>query len=112
MSENSSFQNEGKFPRDHKEVVELLKRMQCQMDSIEEKLDALIRDSKAKSFSGKPFSKPFRSHDKSKPSRERKFEGKKEEVSSEGKFYHGSPFGKKKDHGKTGMRHGKKSYKK
>ncbi|MCK5179185.1 MAG: hypothetical protein KAR32_06610 [Candidatus Omnitrophica bacterium] len=98
---------------DSKDVVALLKKMQKKLEAVEEKIDALVLQSKRQTFQDRPFSKSRKEYNKPSRPGERKFAGKKkEEASSEGKFYHGLPFGKKKDSGKSSFKKTKKSFKK
>ena len=94
------------------EVVALLKTMQLKLNAMEEKIDFLVQQSKRNTFKDRPFSKPRKEFDKTSRPGERKFGGKREEASSEGKFYHGRPFGKKKDSGKSNPKKNKKPFKK
>ncbi len=91
----------------NQDVIVLLEKMQSRLDSMEEKIDALTRQLKSKTFGDKRPSAPRREFGGVK----RKHAARKEEVSSEGKFYHGRPFGHKKDSGKGGFKKNKKSYK-
>ena len=110
MSENVNSESEENLPKESEEIIALLKKMQHKLDSMEEKIDALTRQSVQRTFKGKPFSKPYKEFDKTNPMKRRKYEGKKEEVSSEGKFYHGRPFGKKKVGGESNIRKKKKPF--
>ena len=110
MNENEKNKNEENRAADNQDIVDLLKKMQYKIDLVEEKIDSLIRQSKQKAFTGKQFSGPRKGYDKPRHPKERKYEGKKEESSSEGKFYHGRPFGKKNDKGKSNFKRNKKSF--
>ena len=112
MREKGNSKNEGDFNKDSGAIVGVLKRMQVKLDSMEEKIDSLLKQSKEKTFKSKQFSRPRKEFDKTKHYGERKPEGKKEELASEGKFYHGRPFGKKKNTGKVNLKKFKKTFKK
>jgi len=112
MNENVNSKNEEISKKDNPDVVAVLKKMQGQLDSIEGKINSLMHQSKQKTVKDKYSSAPRKEYDKTKHSKDRKHKGKKEEVSSEGKFYHGHPFGKKKDSGKSDFKKNKKSFKK
>ena len=96
----------------NQDILALIVKMQIKLDSMEEKIDSLIRRSENKTYKGKTFSKPYREHDKAKHKQERKYGARKDEGSSERKFYHGSPFGKKKETGKSNFKGRKKPFNK
>ena len=112
MSKNADSENEEISLEGEKDVTALLKKIQLKLDSMEEKIDSLVRQSKQKNFQDKLASKPRREYGASRYQKDRKYEGKKEEVSSEGKFYHGRPFGKKNVSGKSSLKKGKKPFNK
>ena len=112
MNKKLDSKNEEISLKDNKDVVAVLKGMQHRLDSMEEKIDSLIQQSKQKTFNDKRFSRQNKEYDRPSRPRERKYGEKKEEVSSEGKFYHGRPFGKKKDGGKSNLGKNKKPYNK
>ncbi len=91
----------------NQDIIALLKRMQLKLDSLEEKIDALTRQSKPRAFTG---ARPSPGSRKEFGDAKRKHAARKEAVSSEGKFYHGHPFGKKKSAGKGSFKKNKKSY--
>jgi hypothetical protein len=93
-----------------KDLITSIEGMQRKVDALERKIDMLVKKSQSGTSRGDRPSRPRNENDRSSRPAGRKFEGKKEEVSSEGKFYNGSPFGKKKDGGKGGMKRGKKSF--
>lgn len=94
------------------DVIALLKTTLRRLDSMEEKIDMLVRQSKQKTFDDKRPSRPRKEYDRTSRPKVGRYGPKKEEVSSEGKFYHGRPFGKKKDTGKSSFKKGKKPFKK
>ena len=110
MGENANLKNKEVSSESIQDVFALLKKMQCQLDSMEKKLDLLTQQSKPKTFKGGHPSKPYKDGGETSRFKKRKYEGKKEEGPSEGKFYHGHPFGKKKDSGKSSFKKNKKSY--
>ena len=112
MNEKINSKKEENSAKDNQDIAALLKKMQDKLDSMEDKIDSLVTQSKQKTFEGRRFSKPRKEYDKTKHHKERKYEGKKEEVTSEGKFYHGRPFAKKKAGGKSNLNRKKKSYNK
>jgi len=112
MSEAEKNENKEVSFKDNETIVSLLKEMVLKLDAMEKKVDALSRESKHKAFKDKPFSKPRGAYDKHKSPRGRRPEGKKETPSSEGKFYHGLPFAKKKAGGKGRYAGGKKRHSK
>ncbi len=112
MTKNVNYRNKKDFPKDDQDVVTLLKKMQYQLNSLEEKVDSLLQQSKRSTFRDKHFSKPYKEYDKTRRPKDRKFEGKKEGAPSEGKFYHGQPFNKKKDGGKSSLRRKRKPFSK
>lgn len=106
MNEQQQSQQKEHSPSNAPDIIAVLKRMQIQLDAMDEKLTGLVQQSKprafqAKPFQNKPFSKPYNNFDKTKRSGARNFEGKKEGDAGKSKFYHGSPFGKKKTGGKS-----------
>ena len=104
--------NEEKGIADSQGILDLLKKMQCKIDSMEEKLDSLVRQSKEKAFSGKQYSRSHKGYDKPWRPKVGRHEEKKDEGSSEGKFFHGRPFGMKKDTGKSDFKKSRKSFSK
>ncbi len=109
MSENMT-------PKSNQDVLKLLEKMQYQLDSMEKKIDSIFKQTKPKSFGTKSFSKFNKDGNEAKRFGARKYPEKKDEPSSEGKFYHGRPFGKSKDSSKSNFkgakRPSKKSFKK
>lgn len=99
MNENANFKNIEDSPNNDQDIAALLKKIKYQLDSMEKKIDSLTHQSRPKTFAGKPLSRPRQEYDKTKRQKEQKYEGRKEEVSSEGRFYHGRPFNKKKTSG-------------
>ncbi|MBU0467752.1 MAG: hypothetical protein KKD07_08295 [Candidatus Omnitrophica bacterium] len=112
MNENVDSKNEENIMKDNQDIVALIKKMQNKLDLMEEKIDSLILQSRPKTFKERQFSKPYKEYDKTRRPSVRKYEGKKEESSGEGKFYHGSPFGKKKESGKSNFKGTKKPFRK
>lgn len=110
MNENANFKKEEESLKDSQDVAGILKKMQVKLDSIEKKLDSLMEESRPKPFKNREFPRARRDFDDSSRPKGRRYEGKKEEVSSEGKFYHGRPFGKKKDSGKSSFKKDKKPF--
>ena len=110
MNEIVNSKSEENFPKDNQYMADLLKRMQYQLDAMEKKIDALMQQSKQETFKSKHFAKPYQEYDKARRPTERKYGGKRDETSSEGKFYHGRPFGKKKDGGKSHFRRHEKPF--
>jgi len=108
MNEQQQVQNQENTQQDAPDVIAVLKRMQRQLDVMDEKLGTLIQMSKRETFPSKPFSKPFKGFSKTNRPNDRKFDRKKEGTAGEGKFYHGRPFGKKKAGGKSPFKKGKK----
>ncbi len=106
MSEKKNDKNTEISSKDSGDVIALLKRMQRQLDSMEEKIDALTRQSKPRAFGDKRSSAPRKEFGGAK----RKHAARKEEVSSDGMFFHGHPFGNKKDSGKSSFKKNRKSY--
>ena len=110
MTENGNSKDNEVIQQDNWDIGSALKKMQVQLDSMEKKIDSLVQQSKPRTFRDKSFSMPNRDYVKTRRPSERRYEGKKEGVSSEGKFYHGRPFGKKKDGGKNSLKRGKKFF--
>lgn len=96
----------------NKNIVNLLKRMLVKFDSIEEKIDSLVKQTKERSFKSRQFSSPRKEYNKPERYGVRKHAGKKEEDAGEKKFYHGHPFAKKKDFGKSNFKNPRKPFKK
>ncbi|MGR3318048.1 MAG: hypothetical protein ACUZ8O_06160 [Candidatus Anammoxibacter sp.] len=84
-------------PDDNQDIMALLKKLQYKLDSVEEKIDSLIQDSKQKTFKGKPFSKPHKEYDESTRHKIIKYNERKEASSGKEKFYDGQPFGRNKN---------------
>lgn len=97
---------------DNQDILALLKKLQYKLDSVEFKLDSLIQESKQNAFKGKHSSKPHKEYDGLKHRKGRKYEGKREGPSSEGKFYDGHPFSKNKNSGQGNLRKDKKPFNK
>ncbi|MCD4779772.1 MAG: hypothetical protein K8S27_04390 [Candidatus Omnitrophica bacterium] len=112
MNEIKNSKKEKISDKDNQDIAALLAKMQHKLDSMEEKIDSLIRQLKQTTFEAPHFPKTYKPYDKTKRSKDRTTKGKKEEVSSEGKFYHGRPFGRKKDGGKSVLKRNKKPFKK
>jgi len=110
MNKNTNSENNESSSPDQENILSLLKKMQGQLNSIEGKIKILLQPSKEKSFKPRHSSRPHHENIQIKRPSERKHKEKKEEVSSERKFYHGSPFGIKKDGGKSNFRKKKKSF--
>ncbi|MGR3177078.1 MAG: hypothetical protein ACUZ8E_03360 [Candidatus Anammoxibacter sp.] len=84
---------------DNQDIMALLKKLQYKLDSVENKIDSLIQESKQKTLKGKPFSKPHKEYDESKRHKIIKYNERKETSSGREKFYDGQPFGRKKNSG-------------
>lgn len=96
----------------NQDVLKLLEKMQYQLDSMEKKIDSIFKQTKQKSFTPKSFSKFNKEGGESKRFGAKKYAEKKDEPSSEGKFYHGRPFGKSKDSSKSNFKGTKRAPKK
>lgn len=97
----------------NKDIVDLLKRMLAKFDSMEEKIDSLGKQTKERSFKSRQFSSPRKEYNKPERYGVRRHAGKKEEEDAgEKKFYHGRPFAKKKNFGKSNFKNPRKSFKK
>ena len=137
MADDMKTENKEIPSKDNKEVISLLKKMQQQLDSLEEKIESLIQKSKSKSFEDRrpsrpreefrtsrpprpregfnsKFGRPRENEESDRPSRprERTYEPRREEGSSEGKFYHGRPSSKSKSGGKKSLGKKKSFFKK
>lgn len=112
MNEKKEIENEEKSMVGNQDIINLLKKMQYKIDSMEEKIDSLVRRSRQKTFTEKPSSRLHKDYERPRRPKVGKYEGKKDEDSSEGKFYHGRPFGRKKDRGKSDFKKGRKFFSK
>ena len=80
MSKNKNFKKERVPSKNSQDVAFLFKKMQYKLDSMEEKIDYLIQQLKEKSAKGGHSSRTHKERTTAKYPRERKYEGKKEEV--------------------------------
>ena len=111
MNEEVDSQKQDLLIKDDKDIFALIKDMLLRLESIEEKIDSLMKQSQEKSYNAKVYARPQKSFEKPKHYKDRKRDGKKEEVSSEGKFYHGRPFDKSKNVSKSNFKGKKKPIK-
>lgn len=88
------------------DLITSIDGMQRKVDALERKIDTLVKRSPQSGPREGRSPRPRQEYGRSSRPVGRRSEEKKEEVSSEGKFYHGSPFGKKKG----GLKRGKKSF--
>ncbi len=94
MSENEK--NEGKlYPKDARDIFEVLKQMQGQLDSMEKKINDLAKKSRPQPFKGRQFGKSNKEHDRFSRSKPARSGGRSEGFSRDSRSPGARPFPKK-----------------
>lgn len=112
MNEQSQPKNKNSFNKTASDSEATLQKMQNQLDSMERKLDLLLKQSGPRDFKSKYPSNNRREYDDSKRPYKQKYAKRSDEVRSEGKFYYGLPTSARKSPNKNSYGSKKSSPKK
>ncbi|HBR15062.1 MAG TPA: hypothetical protein DD723_05920 [Candidatus Omnitrophica bacterium] len=106
MNQQSQHNDSSSSAPAEQDVVVLIKRIQQQLIFLEKKIDVLINQSQARSFSEKTFSKPFRSSGSPHRRPDRNYDN----ASREKSFDRGRHFEKRQGEEKQGFGYKRKAY--